>query len=299
MKGRRGFTIVELLTTASVLLLLIGITLPALTAVRRYGRRVVGIHNQREIVFAVTLYACDSDDDFPDSVALCASADAQTYRWQDPRKVKTTEPLAAMPHNSVAGYLAEYAKSADVFYCPGSPAPHTYWRQAWEQADHWHHPESKDADAADPLFGSYCFFWSYTAYLEISEGPFVGPRSQLPRAEESHLLVCDYLGYDDWRNRGYFGSCEPLEHDEIVAEFDWHSSYWSYKNHHTIDCLHSLTTRLNAGYLDGHVAGYTPGETTSVRVSETPNGREPYRQFDDLRNPGRFFIPKQALPRIP
>lgn len=298
MESRRGFTLVELLTTATVLLLLIGIMLPALVAVRRYGRRVVGIHNQREIVFAVTLYACDNDDDFPDSVALCAGADARTYRWQDPRKVKTTDPLPTMTHNSMAGYLAEYAKSPDIFCCPSSPAPYTYWRQAWAQADQWHYPESEDADSADPLFGNYCFLWSYTAYLEGPLGPFVGPRSQLPRAQESHLLVCDYFGYDDWRNRGYFGSCEPLKNDEVVAEFDWHSSYWSYRNHNVADGPHSLTTKLNAGYLDGHVGGYTPSETTSVRASESPDGQESYSQ-SDLRNPGCFFLPNRAFRMVP
>jgi prepilin-type N-terminal cleavage/methylation domain-containing protein/prepilin-type processing-associated H-X9-DG protein len=298
MESRRGFTLVELLTTATVLLLLIGIMLPALVAVRRYGRRVVGIHNQREIVFAVTLYACDHDDDFPDSVALCAGIDARTFRWQDPRKVKTTDPLPTMAHNSVAGYLAEYAKSPDIFRCPSSPSPYTYWHQAWTQADQWRHPDSEGADATDPLFGSYCFFWGYTAYLEGAEGPFIGPRSQLPRAEESHLLVCDYFGYDDYRNRGYFGSCEPLKNDEVVAECDWHSSYWSYKNHNVGDGPQSLTTRLNAGYLDGHVAGYTPAETTSVRASESPDGRESYSQ-SDLRNPGCFFLPNQAFRTVP
>jgi len=297
MESRRGFTVVELLTTVSVLMLLIGITLPALVAVRRYGRRVVGIHNQREIVFAVTLYACDSDDDFPDSVALCRTG-ARTYRWQDPRKVKTTEPLATMRHSSVAGYLGEYAKNAEIFCCPSSPAPHTYWRQAWEQADQWHYPESEDADAADPLFGSYCFFWSYTAHLGSPAGPFVGPRSQLLRRPQSDLLVCDYFGYDDWRNRGYFGSCEPLKHDEIVAEFDWHSSYWSYRNHGVADDPGALKTRLNAGYVDGHVAGYLPSQTTAIWVSETPDGQEPYNEQLDLRNPGRYFVPTQALRAI-
>ena len=296
MESRRAFTLVELLTAASVLLLLIGVTLPALAAVRRYGRRVVGIHNQREIVFAVTLYAWDHDDDFPCSVALCEAADAQTYRWQDPRKVKTTKPLASMTHNSVSGYLAEYAKSADVFYCPGSPGPHQYWHQAWEAGDQWHHPESEYADAAAPLFGSYCFFWSYTAYLEGPLGPFVGPRSTLVRAKESELLVCDYFGYDDWRNRGHFGSCEPLKCDELVAEYDWHSSYWSYKNHNVTDPS-TLTTKLNAGYIDGHVSGYTPAQATSVRASETPEGDEPYGEDElDLRNPGCFFIPNRAIP---
>lgn len=297
MKSRRGFTLVELLTTASVLLLLIGITLPALAAVRRYGRRVVGIHNQREIVFAVTLYACDNDDDFPCSVALCAGIDAQTYRWQDPRKVKTTKPLPRMAHSSVAGYLDEYAKNSRIFCCPSSPAPYTYWHEAWTQADRWHHPESEDADAADPLFGSYCFFWGYTAYLPEASGPFIGPRSQVPHQEESHLLVCDYFGYDDWRNRGYFGSCEPLKHDEIVPEYDWHSSYWSYRNHAVGDDPRTLTARLHAGYVDGHVASYTPAQATSLKASETPDGRSPYWQIDD-RNPGCFFVPTRAVGSI-
>jgi prepilin-type processing-associated H-X9-DG protein len=292
MESRRGLTLVELLTTVSVLLVLIGIMLPALGAVRRYGRRVVGIHNQREIVFAVTLYACDNDDDFPSSVALCDGV--QTYRWQDPRKIKTTEPLSMMAHNSVPGYLTDYAKNADIFYCPSSPSPHTFWQQAWEQGDRWRHPESEDADVADPLFGSYCFFWNYVAYLDGSQGPFVGPRSLQPRSEESSVLVCDYFGYDDWRNRGFFGSCEPFRHDEIVAEFEWHSSYWSYRGHDVTDDLSSLTTPLNAGYLDGHVARYKPAQATSIRVSETPDGSEPYSQLD-LRNPGCFFVPTRAV----
>jgi len=295
MESRRGFTVVELLTAVSVLLVLIGITLPALRAVRRYGRRVVGIHNQREIVFAVTLYAYEHDDDFPASVALCNMADSQTYRWQDPRKVKTTRPLPTMTHNSVAGYLAEYAKSPDVFYCPSSPAPHTYWHRAWELGDRsWHCPVSEDPNAAAPIFGSYCFFWNYIAYQEGPLGPFLGPRSQMPRDGESNLLVCDYFGYDEWRNQGYFGSCEPLKYDEVVPERDWHSSYWSYRNHNVGNDPRMLTTKLNAGYVDGHVSGYTPAQATPVRISDTAGGLTTYELLD-IRNPGCFYVPAQAV----
>ena len=124
-----GFTIIELLTVVSILTVLTAVMVPVLRQTRYYGRRVLSIHRQRQIVHAVTLYAFDNRSEFPPSVALCRIS-GRRYRWQDPRKVKTTRPLVNMEHNSVAGYLESYLVRSESLYCPSSPGHWPYWQEA-------------------------------------------------------------------------------------------------------------------------------------------------------------------------
>ncbi len=60
-----GYTLVEILTVVSIITVLMALFMPALQRARRFGRRVLSIHHQREIVRAVTLYACDSEGLLP------------------------------------------------------------------------------------------------------------------------------------------------------------------------------------------------------------------------------------------
>ncbi len=112
MGQRNGFTIIELLTTISIITLLTAISVPVFRGARRQGRRLVNIRNQREIVRAVNLFACEHDNIFPDSVGVAITTSG--FRWQDPRKVKTTRPLPNMAHSSVAGYLTGYVDKPDT-----------------------------------------------------------------------------------------------------------------------------------------------------------------------------------------
>jgi prepilin-type N-terminal cleavage/methylation domain-containing protein len=226
MHRRSGFSLIELLTVISITVLLIGITVPALSRARIYARSLISARNQRDIVTAVTLSACEHDQQFPSSVALCERPDRRSWRWQDPRKLRTTEPLQRMEHSSVAAYLRHYLEDSTRLACPSIPQPYPYWREAWEAGDNWDHPETEKKQ--DAVFGSYCLYWNYVGCQD--NGPFRGPRTLYGGRGESKVLVSDYFGYDEARSPGLYGSCELSSAADINAvEIDkLDSTVWLY-----------------------------------------------------------------------
>lgn len=295
---RRAFTIIELLVAVSIITLLTAITVPVFTAARQQGRRLVNIRNQREVVRALNLFACEHDNSFPDSVGVAAvpSATGSHFRWQDPRKVKTTQALPKMAHSSVAGYLADYLDKPGTLFCPSSPSKNEYWEEAWKLGDQWDHPNTSHNE--DALFGSYCLYWNYTGYLGPSSKPFKGPVDLYGGPGQSDLLISDYFGYNEWRNLERFGSCEVIGADkrEVLNTGEMHSSYWSFVSRDKGQDRHALKGKLNAGYVDGRVESFKPAQTVPMEVSEGPDGTAPYLAYPiDARNPGTFFLPAKAL----
>ena len=291
MHKRPGFSLIELLTVISTMVLLIGIIVPPLSRVRVYARSLISARNQRDVVTAVTLFALDHDQQFPSSVALCEKVDRKSWRWQDPRKLRTTYPRQRMKHSSVAGYLDDYLEDSTRLACPSIPQPYPFWHEAWEAGDTWDHPET--AKTQDPVFGSYCLYWNYVGFQD--DGPFRGPRTLSGGPGESDLLVSDYFGYDEARSPGLYSSCELFSAADInaveVDELD--STVWLYDfpvaaRTEDID----IRVRLNAGYTDGHVESYYPSDTQLMKVADSPDGSRPYLKGIDPRYPGLFFIPR-------
>ncbi len=288
-----GFTIIELLTVVSILTVLTAVMVPVLRQTRYYGRRVLSIHRQRQIVHAVTLYAFDNRSEFPPSVALCRIS-GRRYRWQDPRKVKTTRPLVNMEHNSVAGYLESYLVRSESLYCPSSPGHWPYWQEAWQAQDDWDHPET--TTVGDPVFGTYSLFWNYTGFQTDSEQPFHGPALLEGGPGQSTLLVSDYFGADEWRQRQSFGSCQPFPRAQSVNAGDYYCPYWARPRQGDLESRQALPLHLYAGYSDGSVTQYHATDTTIIEAAEDEQGWEPY-SLSDERWPGYFFIPRRALPK--
>jgi len=291
MRRRSGFSLIELLTVISTMVLLIGIGVPALSRARIYTRSLISARNQRDIVTAVTLFACEHDQQFPSSVALCERPDRRSWRWQDPRKLRTTEPLQRMKHSSVAAYLKHYLEDSTRLTCPSIPQPYPLWPEAWEAGDNWDHPDTEKKQ--DAVFGSYCLYWNYVGYQD--NGPFRGPQTLYGGPGESEVLVSDYFGYDEARSPGLYGSCELTNGAQVKeAKSDiLASAFWSYDitpptRLEDID----IRIRLNAGYTDGHVESYFPNESQLMKVSDVPNGSRPYFKGIDPRYPGLFFIPQ-------
>jgi type II secretory pathway pseudopilin PulG len=68
-KTTKGFTIVELLTVMSIIIILLGVLVPALSKVKRFARNVVQRGQFHEISKGLELFRNDHQDNYPDSGA--------------------------------------------------------------------------------------------------------------------------------------------------------------------------------------------------------------------------------------
>lgn len=289
-----GFTLVELLVVIGVLSLLLGILLPALNQARRAARCMVGGQRQRRIVLAVSLYAADHESRYPESVATSAML-GRTWRWQEPRMMKACQPRAAGYQCSMASYLRAYLPRAVVLSCPGSPRPYPYLEDFWRAGEQWDNPDTSFTD--DSVLGSFCFYWNYVGHLSDQKRPFRGPQTDYGRAGCSRLLISDYFGFNHWRSPEAFGSCERLAHAEVTAETHEAAAHWSHKPQGRPDRAR-LHLKLRAGFVDGHVEAYRPGETATFEVAEALDGTTP--AFSGLGlGAGQFYIPRSAATSRP
>ncbi|WP_432800341.1 type II secretion system protein [Poriferisphaera sp. WC338] len=64
---KKAFTLIELLVVISIIALLVGILLPALTSAREQARRAMCLTNQRQITIAALSYAVDHQGEVPRS----------------------------------------------------------------------------------------------------------------------------------------------------------------------------------------------------------------------------------------
>ncbi len=285
MKGSRsqGFTLVELLVVVSVMSLLMGIVLAALGAVRRQSRQVVGMGNLRNIVGGVTGYALDNDEYYPESVATIGTG--ANWNWQEPTMIIAFKKLSPQRHRSMSEYLGEYL-DADAMYCPNAPRKHEYFERAWRAGDEWDNPDTPPLQ--DPVLGTYCFYWNYIGYLGEGGEVFVGPWDMSGGGGQSRLLVSDYFGYDHWRSRGAYGSCEKFAGARVAEATSVSSPYWSSK----CSSRDTLQIKVYAGYTDGHVEHFAPSQAVPMKVSKSSDGSIPY---PDIRGSGVFYLPENAL----
>ena len=282
----RGFTLVELLVVMSIISLLFGIMLPALGKVRYKARTMLGMSNQRQITGAVNLYALDNDDLYPESVATVGFGDS--WNWSDPTKLTGNRKRSPGLHRSLSAYLRRYIPDAGTMYCPNAPRKYKYLQQAWDAGDDWDNPET--SFPSDPVGGTYCFYWNYTGFLGGDRTLFRGARGPASGGRRySKLLVTDYFGYDHWRSPNAYGSCERFAGAGITPETWLLSAYWS-RDADTISGMPDI--KLQAGYTDGHVEGYTTSEVVPAKVSITSDGSVPY---PDGVGPGIFYLPQNAL----
>jgi prepilin-type N-terminal cleavage/methylation domain-containing protein len=282
--ARRGFTLIELLVVMAILSILMGILLPGLNKVKYQARRVLGANNQRQIVSGVNLFATDNDDWYPESVATIG--DDATWNWQEPMMLTGYRARSPRIHRSMSAYLRRYIKDAGVLYCPNAPWKYKYLQDAWDAGDAWDNPDTPPVE--DPVSGTYCFYWSYTGYLQERDYLFQGPRHSIGGRRQSKLLVSDYFAYDHWRSENVYSSCETFGGCSITEGTLLSSPYWSGKT----DDLEKPRIKLQAGYMDGHVESYSSLETVEMQVIMEPATGKPY---PDQITQGSFYLPCNAL----
>ncbi len=281
---KRGFTLVELLVVISIISVIMAITLPAFSRVRRKARTMLSMSNQRQITSAMNLFALNNNDRYPESVATIGFGN--NWNWSDSTRLTGNRRRSPQLHRAMSEYLRRYISDASTMYCPNAPQKYEYLQQAWDAGDNWDNP--KTSFPADPAGGSYCFYWNYRGYLGGRRVVFRGPQGPASSRRYSKLLVSDYFGYDHWRTPGSYSSCEQFNGAGITPETWLLSAYWSRKS----DADDRPEIKLQAGYTDGHVETYSASDVVPMKVSITADGRVPY---PDGVGPGIFFLPRNAL----
>jgi len=100
--------------------------------------------------------------------------------------------------------------------------------------------------------------------------------------------MSDYFGYDHWRSRDAYGSCEEFAAATITAPYLFAADYW-------LDGLGSSSVpelKLQAVYTDGHVESFTSCQVVTMKVIKDRSESEPY---DDGFGPGNFYLPADNL----
>jgi len=284
---KRGFTLIELLVVISIISMLMAIILPAFGRVRRQARAVISMSNQKQIASAVSFFASDNDERYPESVATVGFD--SNWNWSDPTKLTGNRRRSPGLHRAMSEYLRSYIADASTMYCPNAPQRYKYLQQAWDAGDNWDNPDTPFP--SDPVGGSYCFYWNYIGYIGGRRVVFRGPQGPASSGRYSKLVVSDCFGFNHWRSPASYGSCEPFDRADIVPETWLLSAFWFQKNPPgRTDGPPRI--RLQAGYTDGHVETYSASEVIPMKVSITADGSVPYP--DDL-GPGVFFLPSNAL----
>jgi len=275
-------TLIELLVVISVVAVLTGILLPALGLAHKQARRLVSVRNMRAVVHAVNFYASDNAGLYPMSVATIGFG--KHWNWQEPTMLVGYCKRSPHLRRSMSSYLRPYISDATVLFCPNAPQRYPYLQDAWDAGESWDHPLT--GPVPDPVFGTYCFYWNYVGYLPASQTVFKGPHGPVGGPGQSRLLISDYFGYDHWRCRGRYASCEPFKDAQVVKGTEVSSALWSARGCGRL--VGDLAIQLQAGYIDGHVHRCDYREVTRMRVSLRPDGTVPYPSGV---GPGDFFIP--------
>jgi len=288
-KGAWGFTLIELLMVIFITSVLLGILIPAVKKVKHSARRIKCMNNQRNVAAGVTLYAINNDDKYPDSVATIGTG--RTWNWQEPTMMTACQPRNLQVHRSMSEYLRSYIERARTMYCPNAPGKYKYLQAAWAGGDGWDNPETEPPE--DPVYGTYCFYWNYLGILPEKAGLFRGPKRLSDGRGWSKLLVSDYFGYDHWRSRGAYSSCERFSSSTITPGTQVSSAYWFHQKDINVG-LNTLSVKLHAGYMDEHVESYSAQEVATMKVSMTSDGSVPYPSGIGA---GDFYLPREACRR--
>jgi prepilin-type N-terminal cleavage/methylation domain-containing protein/prepilin-type processing-associated H-X9-DG protein len=103
-----GFTLVELLVVIAIIALLMGVLMPALSRAREQGKRVVCLHNQRQLAVAWNIYADDNGDKIMNGDA------EETGDWQPPSGEYSCTPHRGIHCNEQPWILQDWAAGLSI-----------------------------------------------------------------------------------------------------------------------------------------------------------------------------------------
>lgn len=138
----RGFTLVDVLATISVIAVLIGILIPGLAGVTESARRVTCQSNVRQIGLSLVMYTNDYQGQLPRSRYIAnvgqgvsrqpASAEKMVMVRVASSDLDPADRLGAWDGLGLL-YATEYLNASKVFYCPShrGESPYSAYTRAW------------------------------------------------------------------------------------------------------------------------------------------------------------------------
>ncbi|MBU0640270.1 MAG: type II secretion system GspH family protein [Planctomycetes bacterium] len=123
MRARHAFTLIELLVVVAIIALLMAILLPALREARERAKTTVCLANQKNLVWAFTMYADDNSDILPGSMTDSPSCwvdwpKRQNGRYLNQNELDTIRHLACHKRGIKDGRLYPYILMLEVYHCP-------------------------------------------------------------------------------------------------------------------------------------------------------------------------------------
>ena len=75
MKKNKGFTLIEMMVVITIIMILMGLLMPALGRARRKARKIECLNNLRQIGIALNEYALDNNGSYPQTLNILTNND--------------------------------------------------------------------------------------------------------------------------------------------------------------------------------------------------------------------------------
>lgn len=139
-RGPSGFSLIDVLVSIAVVMVLIAIMLPSLTAVRETAHRVICRSNVRQIGIGIAIYAQENSWRLPDSIYVedgDSDDTAQPEEMMTLRIGQEASPDGARWDGLGRLFVEDYLPAPLIFYCPSHRGENSFdaYAQQWASTD--------------------------------------------------------------------------------------------------------------------------------------------------------------------
>ena len=180
-RSASAFTLIELLVVISIIALLIGILLPALSGARDSAKVVACASNLRQVAIGVASYAADEKDFLPPNqrpdVTATPYVIGRTFETRELMTFASGAPTVPRYQNHGLLFGKDYVTTGEVYYCPSMEQPEFtfgFYPEPW---------------GTNPTAGFYRIRSAYH-YNPRREDPTVSP------AEAAYKQLTDFIDRD-------------------------------------------------------------------------------------------------------